>query len=96
MKKLLFLSLFGLLTSAIFAQKNMLSNAEDSDPQATALLKKVQQKYETYSSVGMDFSLIIKIPEVPEEVQKGSLKQQGDKYQLEMKDQLIYGICLCG
>ncbi|MEM9888346.1 MAG: outer membrane lipoprotein carrier protein LolA [Bacteroidota bacterium] len=89
MRKLLFLLIFTVLHFASFAQRNTLNSAEDSDPKATALLKKVQQKYEAYKSIGMDFSLKIKIPEVPEEVQKGKLVQRGESYKLDMKDQLI-------
>ena len=77
-----------MITTA-FAQKNMMSKAGDSDPQATAILKKVQQKYEAFNSVGMDFSLIIKVPEMSEEVQKGKMLQKGENYRLEMKDQLV-------
>jgi outer membrane lipoprotein-sorting protein len=72
------------------AQKNTLSSAADSDPEATALLKKVQAKYDAFSTVGMDFSLIIQIPEMAEEVQKGTLYQKGENYKLEMKDQLVF------
>jgi len=89
MRKLFFFFLFSIFITSTFAQKNMMSKAEDSDPQATALLKKVQQKYEAFSSVGMDFSLIIKVPEMSEEVQKGKMLQKGENYRLEMKDQLV-------
>lgn len=77
------------MITATFAQKNTMSKAGDSDPEATAILKKVQQKYEAFNSVGMDFSLIIKVPEMGEEVQKGKMLQKGENYRLEMKDQLV-------
>ncbi|MEM0992331.1 MAG: outer membrane lipoprotein carrier protein LolA [Bacteroidota bacterium] len=89
MRKLLFFLLFSAISITTFAQKNTLSKAEDSDPAATALLKKVQQKYEAYQSIGMDFSLTIKVPEMPAEVQRGTLTQRGESYKLDMKDQLI-------
>jgi len=77
------------MITAAFAQKNTMSKAGDSDPEATAILKKVQQKYEAFNSVGMDFSLIIKVPEMSEEVQQGKMLQKGENYRLEMKDQLV-------
>ncbi|MEM8527337.1 MAG: outer membrane lipoprotein carrier protein LolA [Bacteroidota bacterium] len=89
MRKLFFFFLFSILITAAFAQKNTMSKAGDSDPEATAILKKVQKKYETFNSVGMDFSLIIKVPEMGEEVQKGKMLQKGENYRLEMKDQLV-------
>ncbi|MEM6699059.1 MAG: outer membrane lipoprotein carrier protein LolA [Bacteroidota bacterium] len=90
MRKLFFFFLFSIMITTAFAQKNTMSKAEDSDPQATAILKKVQQKYEAFTSVGMDFSLIIKVPEMGEEVQSGKMLQKGENYRLEMKDQLIF------
>ncbi|MEM1324837.1 MAG: outer membrane lipoprotein carrier protein LolA [Bacteroidota bacterium] len=90
MRLLLLLSFMTLLSISLTAQKNTLSSAADSDPQATALLKKVQAKYESFTTVGMDFSLIIQIPEAQEEVQKGTLYQKGENYKLEMKDQLVF------
>lgn len=89
MRKLFFFSLFSIMITTAFAQKNTMSKAGDSDPEATAILKKVQQKYEAFNSVGMDFSLIIKVPEMGEEVQKGKMLQKGENYRLEMKDQLV-------
>lgn len=90
MKQLLLFLFVGVFTFQLSAQRNVLSKATDSDPAATALLKKVQQKYEAFNTVGMDFSLIIKVPEMREEVQKGKLLQKGDLYKLEMKDQLVF------
>lgn len=90
MNKLLLL--LGILawSSLLFSQSNTLSKAEDSDPEATALLKKVKQKYDTYTSMELDFSLSIKLAEQPEEVQKGKLAQKGQQYRLDIQEQSVF------
>ncbi len=89
MKKLLILSFLSLFLTTCFAQ-NTLSNAEDSDPQATALLQKVKKKYESFASLEMDFTISIKLAEQPEEIQKGKLAQQGESYRLDIQSQTIF------
>lgn len=89
MKELLVLIVAVCFSSTIIAQ-NTLSKAEDSDPQATALLKKVKQKYESFASLEMDFSISIKLAEQPEEIQQGKLAQQGESYRLDIQGQTIF------
>ena len=73
-------------TVSVFAQ----TEAETSDPKAKAILKKMEAKYETYKTVGADFTLTIEIPEEEKEVQKGSISQQGDKYRVDLEHQAVY------
>ena len=73
----------------LFAQRNTMSSAADSDPQAKAILDKLRTKYENLKAVKANFSLIIEIPEQAKEVQKGTLAQAGDNFRLELGDQNI-------
>ncbi|MCB0703764.1 MAG: outer membrane lipoprotein carrier protein LolA [Saprospiraceae bacterium] len=91
MKKLL-VSIFAalLVLPTIFAQPAKdYTDSKDSDPAATAILKKVKATYESYSSVEADFSLQIEFPEEPVEIMKGKLFQKGDKYRIDMETQSI-------
>lgn len=86
--KLAFVLLFA-VCSTVFAQKNTMSKAGDSDPQATAILDKVRAKYDAYTSMEVDFSLILEDYEVDKVTQKGKLIQQGEMYYLDMEGQTI-------
>lgn len=60
------------------------TSAKDSDPQAKSILDKVKKKYDGYQSLEAKFTLDIEIPEQPKEVQKGTIAQQGEKYNMEL------------
>ncbi len=82
MKKLfLFFAFLGI--SSLWAQ-------EQSDPRATDLLKKVEQKYESYKSLSAEFELIIEVPGEDRSIQKGYMIQQGDQYFINLPDREIY------
>ncbi|MEM9991547.1 MAG: outer membrane lipoprotein carrier protein LolA [Bacteroidota bacterium] len=87
MRQLLLAFLLCSLSMVAFAQKNTMSTAADSDPQATAILDKLRSKYENLKAVQASFSLIIEIPEQAKEVQKGTLAQAGDQFRLTLNDQ---------
>lgn len=61
---------------------------EQSDPNATALLKKVQHQYNHQSGLYATFQLIIESGDF-KEVQKGSLAQSKDKYHININNQLV-------
>ena len=63
---------------------------EKSDPAATEILEKVSKKYEKFTSLEVDFTMTIEIPEEPQEVQKGKIIQSGDKYFLDIPQMAIY------
>lgn len=65
-------------------------NGMTNDPAATKILDKLKAEYESYSSIKVDFELLLELPEAEPEVQKGSIGQKGDKYYLVMDDQEIY------
>lgn len=87
MKQLLFCILASLITSVTFAQVNTFTDS--SDPEAKAILEKIKSEYQSYSSMEIDFTLIIAFPEEKEEIQKGSITQQGNKYRMQMGPQEI-------
>ena len=62
---------------------------EKSDPQAKKVLDKIRKKYDAYKTLEASFSLTIEMPQQPKEVQKGSIGQEGDKFRLEMDQQVI-------
>lgn len=68
-----------------FAQKRDFTKGKDTDPQATKILDKVSKKYEAYESIEATFSLEIEIPEEPIDKQKGSMKTQGEKYNVDLE-----------
>lgn len=94
---LLFIAFLGIGLSA-FAQnnptlskdKNTFSQSADSDPQATAILEKLRNRYEGFKSMEADFTLTLEIPDEGQEVQNGKLVQKGDKYRLDLETQSIY------
>lgn len=83
---LCFLTVF---TGSIFAQKTQFTSADESDPQAKAILEKLKSKYQAYSSIEAKFTLEIEIPEQPIEKQTGLIRQKGDQYYLELGNQVI-------
>jgi outer membrane lipoprotein carrier protein len=84
MKNVLFLMMLALVaTSSLNAQ------AEKSDPAAKTILDKVRKKYEAYKTIEASFSLSIELPGQPKQVQKGTISQDGNKFRLEMTDQII-------
>ncbi len=88
MKQIIFLLA---LTFSIFAtaQTNEFSTAKDSDPGATKVLEAMKNQYLGYNSVEAAFTLTIELPEEDAEIQKGTIQQQGDRYNLTMNDQHI-------
>ena len=87
MKNLLF-ALFCLLA---FQNLNAQSPApaEKSDPVAKKVLDKIRKKYEGYKTIEAGFTLSIEVPTQAKQVQKGSISQEGDKFRLEMDQQVI-------
>ena len=77
------------LTHFTYAQATA-AKAESSDPKAKALLDKVKKQYESYNSLETNFTLTLKMAEqTKEEVQKGKMIQEKDKFRIEMGKQLV-------
>ncbi len=73
------------------AQSNQYTSVEDSDPEATAILDEIKSKFNSYKSVGIDFSLEINIPDELPIKHTGTLTREGKKYNMET-DQYV-AIC---
>lgn len=87
MKKLMF-SLFALtLLGTVSAQSG--AQSEKNDPEAKKVLDKIRKKYEAFKTIEAGFQLTIEVPGQPKEVQKGTISQEGDKFRLEMDQQVI-------
>ena len=82
MKNLLLLILCTCFAFTGFTQDNDFTS--ESDPKATALLKKISDEYKALKSMEVNFSLTIEIPESDVEIQKGKMIQKGEKYRMEM------------
>jgi len=83
-----------LLSISLFAtgmgQSGQMLSAADNDPKATKILNKIKAEYESFTSMEVDFTLTIKLPEQEPEIQKGFIKQQGDLFVLDIDQQSIY------
>ncbi len=90
MTRFLIMVLAFVLGTTLLAQNNQYLNAEDSDPEATAILEKVKAIYEAYETIESDFVLDIEIPEQPKESMQGELDRQGDKYHLKLGTQEVF------
>ena len=87
MRNTLLLSFLILFLTGLHAQKP--APPEQSDPQAKKVLDRIRKKYEGYKTFEVNFSLTIELPGQPNEVQKGTVGQQGDKFRLVMDEQTI-------
>lgn len=61
-----------------------------SDTEAKAILDQMKAEYDGYTSVAIDFTLNIEIPEQAMETQKGNIIQSKEKYQVNLDDQSMY------
>jgi outer membrane lipoprotein carrier protein len=78
------------LTHFTYAQTPAAAKVEASDPKAKALLDKVKKQYEGYNSLETNFTLTLKMAEqTKEEVQKGKMYQEKDKFRIEIGKQLV-------
>lgn len=77
--------LFSIVSFSLMAQ----TAAEQSDPEARKVLDKIRKKYEGYKSFEAAFTLGIEVPQQAKQTQKGTIGQEGEKFRLEMNDQLI-------
>jgi len=76
-------------SNTTFAQKDFTKKG-DSDPKAKALLDKLKKQYDGYKSMEVKFDFTLELPKQSPEIQKGSLIQDGQKYQIKLSDQEIY------
>ena len=88
MRTIFFLLFTFSVTTIISAQTAKL---ESSDPKAKLILDKVKKMYDGYSGWETNFELGIKLAEQKKEsIQKGKFYQSGEKFRVEMGNQLIF------
>lgn len=87
MNRLFFVLLTMLIATVLPAQQK--APAEKSDPAAKKVLDKTRKKYESYKTLEATFSLAIELPGQPKQMQKGTISQDGNKFRLEMDEQII-------
>ena len=59
------------------------------DQDAKRLLDKVSENFDKHKKLEVNFDLVVKLPEMENEVQKGHLLQDGDKYRVTIASQEI-------
>lgn len=87
---LLILALFSFSFANAQDIPKALLHEDKSDPEAKKILDKVKKIYDGYQNIEVDFTLTIEIPEEPEEVQKGKMRQSKDQYFLDLPIMSIY------
>jgi outer membrane lipoprotein carrier protein len=90
MKKLSVLFALAFLSFGMVSAQTTSSKTTVNDPKAKMLLDKVKKMYESYSGLETNFEMSVKLPEQKkDDVQKGKIYQQGDKYRAEVGKQLF-------
>ncbi len=89
MKNILFSLIAICMTCTLFAQNNTFVQTEDSDKASNAILNEMKANYNAFKSIEADFTLTIEIPEQDPEIQKGTISQQGEAYNLVLESQAI-------
>jgi len=83
----LFFALLVLPGATLLAQDKQYTNAEDSDPEAIALINSIRSKYDAFKTMEADFMLDIAFPGQQVESQSGIIKRQGDLVRFKLGDQ---------
>ncbi|MBK9254766.1 MAG: outer membrane lipoprotein carrier protein LolA [Saprospiraceae bacterium] len=78
------------LSLTIRSQNATFSSKKDIDPKAKQILDKLKKQYDSYKTMEVKFELTLELPGQSPEIQKGSVIQDGKKYQVKMNDQEIY------
>ena len=86
MKNLMSFLLVAIFTTVGFAQKQDFTKTGDSDPAAKKILDRISKKYEAYKTIEATFSMEIEIPEEETEIMKGSMKTEGEKFNIDFGD----------
>jgi outer membrane lipoprotein-sorting protein len=87
-KAFLSFTFFSILAVSILAQTPK-AVAEKNDPAAKKVLDRIRSKYEGYKTFEVLFSLSIEVPGEATDVQKGTIGQEGEKFRLDMPQQVI-------
>jgi len=83
------LTLIGFLLFSVSLSAQTMESAADNDPAAKKILDKLKSEYDTYTSMEVDFNLVMELPGQDAEEQKGKVIQQGEKYSLDVGDRAL-------
>ncbi|HRD82695.1 MAG: outer membrane lipoprotein carrier protein LolA [Saprospiraceae bacterium] len=86
---MLVIALFCVLSVHAQKQTGQFTKAQESDPQAKAVLDKLKKKYQGYQSLELAFTLEIELPDQKKEVQQGKIAKQGKKYRVDLASQSV-------
>ncbi len=78
-----------LLLGVLTAGAQTTAAPEKSDPEARKILDRIRKKYDGYKTLEATFTLTIEVTAQPKEIQNGSVGQQGNKFRLDMDQQII-------
>ncbi len=79
-----------ILLSFSIINVNFAQSKNDIDPEAKKILDKLKKQYDSYKSMEVSFTMELELPGKSKDIQKGTVIQDGKKYQVKMKDQEIY------
>jgi len=75
---------------AISGQGSTMTKKSQSDPKAKVILDKLKKQYDSYKTMEVKFEIELELPGKALEKQKGTVIQDGKKYQVKLQDQEIY------
>lgn len=84
------LPIFIFVQYLVLGQSATMNKAKDSDPKANMILDKLKKQYDTYKSMEVKFEIDLELPGKAVEKQKGTVIQDGKKYQVKLQDQEIF------
>ncbi|MBK8625920.1 MAG: outer membrane lipoprotein carrier protein LolA [Saprospiraceae bacterium] len=84
------LPIFIFVQYLVLGQSATMNKAKDSDPKAKMILDKLKKQYDTYKSMEVKFEIDLELPGKAVEKQKGTVIQDGKKYQVKLQDQEIF------
>ena len=75
---------------SIMLGQNTMAPKKDNDPKAKIILEKLKKQYDSFKTMEVNFEMELEMAGKPSEIQKGTVVQDGKKFQLKLKDQEIY------
>lgn len=88
MNRILILALFSVFAFGLSAQSY--TSTEENDPEATTILDAVREKYESYSSMEVTFTMDMEIPQQDKISEQILMQRSGAKYKVNFGAQEIF------
>lgn len=71
----------------LLGQDKQYATAQDSDPEALSLIKKIRTRYDAFKTIEAEFRLDISIPGNATETQKGKIRRSGNSVRFQLGNQ---------